>query len=121
VSAAILPPPPVQRPPLPTPPYAQRRWWPIPPRREEHPEQPPPPVLDEDCDEDDAELAAWADAQRDVAFEHQDADPDAEWADLEPWMHHAIGFDGCPLEQGFGAGESVGGRLLWWSQIAGQA
>jgi hypothetical protein len=49
------------------------------------------------------------------AREHQDADPDAEWADLPDWMKRPVG--GVAL----GLGEVVDGQLVWRPWPAGRA
>lgn len=82
------------------------------PARSRRPELPPPPL---EALEMDAEWLAFCDAERDEAVEHQDADPDAEWADLPQWMHIPVG--GVAL----GIGEDVGGRLVWRPWPVGQA
>jgi hypothetical protein len=104
--ALILPPPPARRPRSP-------RVTPVQPGVEcpapgTRPAIAPPPVLDAiGCD---AEWLAFCDERRDDAVEHQDADPDAEWADLPEWMGRCAGtHDGAAL----GVGEVVGGRLVW--------
>lgn len=83
------------------------------PTRGTRPAIAPPPVLDALAQ--DAEWLAFCDERSDGAVEHQDADPDAEWADLPQWMHLPVG--GVAL----GIGEDVGGRLVWRPWPVGQA
>lgn len=75
----------------------------------------PPPVLDAlGCD---AAWLAFCDERNTDAIEHQDNDPDAEWADLPEWMGRCAGtHDGAAL----GVGEAIGGVLVW-SQPVGVA
>lgn len=75
------------------------------PTRERSPEAFPPMI--------DADDAAWWSARADEAVEHQDRDPDAEWADLAPWMHRAVDLDGRQIEEGLGVGEAHGRHLVW--------
>lgn len=91
------------------------------PRRDRRPEQPPPPVLDALAM--DEEYLALCDEHRDDAREHQDANPDAELADLPEWMHTARGLDGERLEHGYGEiiGTRVDGAPMWRPWPRGEA
>lgn len=82
------------------------------PARDPRPEVLPPVI---DALAMDAAWLAFCDERSDGAVEHQDADPDAEWADLPQWMHLPVG--GVAL----GIGEDVGGRLVWRPWPVGQA
>jgi hypothetical protein len=78
------------------------------PTRGTRPAVAPPPVLDALAA--DAEWLAFCDERHDEAVEHQDADPDAEWADLPEWMRRCAGtHDGRAL----GVGEGIGGVIVW--------
>lgn len=105
----ILPPPPARRPraPRPSPAAPVQRA----PARDRRPEAFPPPVLDALAAA--AEWLALCGERADDAVEHQDADPNAEWADLPEWMRRTVGADGNFRAEGLGVGESVNGHLVW--------
>ena len=106
----ILPPPPAGRPRAPRPsPFIPGVYAPA---RSRCPALPPPPL---DALAMDDEWLAFCDAERDEARDVQDADPDAEWADLPEWMHRPVG--GVAL----GIGEVVDGRLVWTQPARGDA
>lgn len=83
------------------------------PSRDRSPEAFPPPVLDALAA--DEEWLALCVERHDDAVEHQDSDPDAEWADLPQWMHLPVG--GVAL----GIGEVVDGQLVWRPWPVGRA